>query len=71
MVGVTGLEPATSRPPDGRATRLRYTPTGHVLSCGHLNVKALAAHQFRNEKPVHTAFIAQIMRQGADITFGR
>jgi hypothetical protein len=27
MVGVTGLEPATSRPPAVRATRLRYTPT--------------------------------------------
>ena len=27
MVGLAGLEPATSRPPDGRATRLRYSPT--------------------------------------------
>lgn len=27
VVGVTGLEPATSRPPAVRATRLRYTPT--------------------------------------------
>ncbi|GEM_PF-6739589 len=27
MVGATGLEPATSRPPDGRATGLRYAPT--------------------------------------------
>ncbi len=27
MVGVTGFEPATSRPPDVRATKLRYTPT--------------------------------------------
>lgn len=26
MVGIAGLEPATSRPPDARATRLRYTP---------------------------------------------
>ena len=26
MVGLAGLEPATSRPPDGRATRLRYSP---------------------------------------------
>ena len=25
-VGVTGLEPATFRPPDGRATKLRHTP---------------------------------------------
>lgn len=25
MVEVTGFEPATSRPPDERATRLRYT----------------------------------------------
>lgn len=27
MVGPTGFEPATSRPPDERATRLRYGPT--------------------------------------------
>ncbi len=26
MVGPTGFEPVTSRPPDGRATRLRYGP---------------------------------------------
>ena len=26
MVGVTGLEPATSRPPAVRASQLRYTP---------------------------------------------
>ncbi len=27
FVGVTGFEPATSRPPDERATELRYTPS--------------------------------------------
>jgi hypothetical protein len=26
MVGLAGFEPATFRPPDGRATRLRYSP---------------------------------------------
>ncbi len=26
MVGLAGFEPTTSRPPDGRATRLRYSP---------------------------------------------
>lgn len=26
MVGTAGLEPATSRPPGERATRLRYAP---------------------------------------------
>ena len=26
MVGLAGLEPATFRPPDGRATKLRYNP---------------------------------------------
>ena len=30
LVGLAGLEPATFRPPDGRATRLRYSPTGGV-----------------------------------------
>ena len=27
MVGLAGLEPTTFRPPDGRATRLRHSPT--------------------------------------------
>ena len=27
MVGLAGFEPATSRPPDERATWLRYSPT--------------------------------------------
>ena len=27
VVGLAGLEPATFRPPDGRATRLRHSPT--------------------------------------------
>lgn len=26
LVGLAGFEPTTSRPPDGRATRLRYSP---------------------------------------------
>ncbi len=26
VVGLAGLEPTTFRPPDGRATRLRYSP---------------------------------------------
>ena len=26
LVGLAGLEPATFRPPDGRATRLRHSP---------------------------------------------
>jgi hypothetical protein len=30
LVGLAGLEPAAFRPPDGRATRLRYSPTGSV-----------------------------------------
>lgn len=43
MVGIAGFEPATSRPPDERATRLRYTPTtavglsGWLLRCQHGN----------------------------------
>ena len=31
MVGTTGFEPATSRTPSVRATRLRYVPTGRKL----------------------------------------
>ncbi len=32
MVGIAGLEPATSRPPDARATRLRYIPIAQYNS---------------------------------------
>ena len=32
LVGLAGLEPATFRPPDGRATRLRHSPTGALFS---------------------------------------
>ena len=31
-VGVTGLEPATSRPPDVCANQLRYTPNTRAYS---------------------------------------
>ena len=34
MVGTTGFEPATSRTPSVRATRLRYVPTGAVTLNG-------------------------------------
>ena len=30
MVGLAGFEPATSRPPDERATKLRYSPTQYT-----------------------------------------
>ena len=29
MVGITGFEPVTSRPPGARATKLRYIPTNN------------------------------------------
>lgn len=32
MVGLAGLEPATFRPPDGRATRLRHSPLQSLLT---------------------------------------
>ncbi len=36
LVGLAGLEPATFRPPDGRATRLRHSPlmTGSTVFPG-------------------------------------
>ncbi len=34
MVGLVGFEPTTSRPPDERATRLRYSPTKASLYRG-------------------------------------
>src|SRR5216684_122871 len=40
MVGTTGFEPATSRTPSVRATRLRYVPTGKLTATGQRNQKA-------------------------------
>src|SRR6266403_585927 len=40
MVGTTGFEPATSRTPSVRATRLRYVPTGKLTATGQRNHKA-------------------------------
>ncbi len=38
MVGLAGFEPATSRPPDERATKLRYSPTRQRETAWHLRV---------------------------------
>ncbi len=54
MVGVAGFEPATSRPPDARATKLRYTPTNlYPYNCRYINdlfsqcnVKAMIYNSF-------------------------
>ena len=40
MVGTTGFEPATSRTPSVRATRLRYVPTGKLTTTGQRNHEA-------------------------------
>src|SRR5258705_13385779 len=40
MVGTTGFEPATSRTPSVRATRLRYVPTGKLTATGQEDQKA-------------------------------
>src|SRR5260370_24444516 len=40
MVGTTGFEPATSRTPSVRATRLRYVPTGKLTATGQKTQKA-------------------------------
>lgn len=34
LVGMTGLEPATSRPPDACANQLRYIPNGNATLAG-------------------------------------
>src|SRR6267154_1334497 len=44
MVGTTGFEPATSRTPSVRATRLRYVPTG-------VKPAPLRRHRTTNVKP--------------------
>src|SRR6266566_9012682 len=46
MVGTTGFEPATSRTPSVRATRLRYVPTGKLTATGQ---KARGPNRRRNQ----------------------
>ena len=31
-IGATGFEPATSRPPAARATKLRHTPINYIIT---------------------------------------
>jgi hypothetical protein len=41
LVGLAGLEPATFRPPDGRATRLRHSPNKRWYSEPNAGGKAI------------------------------
>ena len=41
MVGLAGLEPATFRPPDGRATRLRHSPKNYKRRISFLPIRKL------------------------------
>lgn len=56
MVEVTGFEPATSRPPDERATRLRYTSFCYavfgVLLCFCLCVSVSVSANLLPRQPV-------------------
>gem|GEM_PF-2112683 len=42
MVGLAGLEPATFRPPDGRATRLRHSPLRGFLAVFAAGARGIA-----------------------------
>ena len=42
MVGTTGFEPATSRTPSVRATRLRHVPTAPTTALGLISSVSLA-----------------------------
>ena len=50
MVGTTGFEPATSRTPSVRATRLRYVPT--VFCSPRLQTRGLYANGEKTVVPV-------------------
>ena len=39
LIGATGFEPATSRPPAVRATKLRHTPVKSIIAKVYRNVK--------------------------------
>ncbi len=58
MVGTTGFEPATSRTPSVRATRLRYVPTERAASAGR-GVEApgfLGPHNVRAKAPTPVVY---------------
>ena len=50
MVGTTGFEPATSRTPSVRATRLRYVPTGKLTATGQGNQMAESGERISTSK---------------------
>ncbi len=53
LVGLAGLEPATFRPPDGRATRLRYSPTAGVNTdlSGESKAESTAFYKLAHHHP--------------------
>src|SRR5712664_1577071 len=62
MVGTTGFEPATSRTPSVRATRLRYVPTGKLTATGQKNQKAESGEEISTSKvspPIEQHLAAQ------------
>ena len=60
MVGATGFEPATSRTPSVRATRLRYAPTASAAKARGLPISRLSlAFQQRQETAQPIAQIEQ------------
>ena len=58
MVGLAGFEPATSRPPDERATRLRYSPT----KAGYISEWGLCKRRFYREAVVRFILLRTIFR---------
>ena len=59
MVGTTGFEPATSRTPSVRATRLRYVPTGKLTATGQQNHEA-------NREGISTSKVSPPFEQGQE-----
>ena len=47
LVGTTGFEPATSRTPSVRATRLRHVPMTVLVSCTRVNCQTRVSNSLR------------------------
>ena len=67
MVGTTGFEPATSRTPSVRATRLRYVPTAFAS----INQRITRVREGSRQREIPRADPAEICDAGAKQALGR
>ena len=61
IVGMTGLEPATTRPPDVYANQLRYIPNPACIKWIHLLLADAKLHTYRESCKLFARFLSKNM----------